>query len=184
VSWSLDDTHVVSTRHHRLIVGLTLLTPVAGWAHALSPTYYPLGHVPIYAGIEWWPSFALIPVSVAAAALVLHRWLPAPGLLGNFWRAAILYVVARAGEAGAIFLLQSIPLFRRAGWTSSTAENLGPLLLFLAAGLAVALPAALLVYRRTEPRTGRILVAAVVASLAAYLAALGCCLLIMEIRGY
>lgn len=96
----------------------------------------------------------------------------------------MLYVVARAGEAAAIFLLQSIPLFRRAGWTSSTVENLGPLVLFLAVGLAVALPAALLVYRRAEPRTGRILVAVSVASLAAYLTALGCFLLIMGIRGY
>lgn len=174
----------MSTRHQRFLVGLAVLTPFVGWAHALSPTYYPLGHVPIYAGIEWWPSLALIPVSVAVAALVLDRWMPGPGLLGNGWRAAVLYVVARAGEAGAILLLQSIPLFHRAGWTSSTAENLGPLVLFLAAGLAAALPAAWLMYRRTEPRTGRILVAVVVASVAAYLAALGCCLLLLGIRGY
>ena len=163
---------------------LLLLSPGAVWAHALSPTYYPLGHLPVLLGSEWWPFFVLIPLSITVEAFVLWAWASRVGKLGSLWRAAIFYAVARAAETAALFLLESDPLFRHAGWSSSTVENFGPLALFLTAGLAVAVPVGLLLYRRSAVKAGVVVAAVGTASLAGYLAAFGCSLMLMLIRGY
>jgi len=168
----------------KIILCLLLLSPEAVWTHALSPTYYPVGHLPVLLGAEWWPFFVLIPLSIAVEAFVLWAWARHVGTLGCLWRAAILYVVARAAEIAALFLLESVPLFRHAGWSSSAAENFGPLALFLAAGLAVAVPVGLLLYRRSAVKAGVVVAAVCTASLAGYLAAFGYSLMLMLTRGY
>src|SRR5690242_11376775 len=98
----------VNTGRHGLLIGTLLLFPTSGWAHALSPTYFPLGHLPAYLAADWWPFSALIPLTVAVVGVVLWAWIRETGWLGSLWRAAILYVVARAAESLAIFLLQAI----------------------------------------------------------------------------
>ncbi len=168
---------------HRLIIGVLVLLPVSGWAHALSPTYFRLGHLPVYLAADWWPFGVLIPLTVAVVGVVLWAWIREIGLFGSLWRAAILYVVARAAEASAIFLLQSIPLFQRAGWSSSAAESFGPLALFLLAGLAAAVPIGLLLYRKSPAKNGRVAMAVCTASLAGYVAALGCSVVLMVTHG-
>ena len=182
--WTLDGRHRVNKGHFKLILGLGLVWPVAGWAHAVSPTYYPLGPMPISIGAESWPVFALIPVSIAVETFVLWTWARRLGTLGSLWRAAILYIVARAAETATMFLLGSTPLFRNAGWSSSAAENFGPLVCFLAAGLVVAVPVGLLLYRRTDMKASLVVMAVCTASLAGYLSALGCSLMLVMIRGY
>lgn len=126
----------------------------------------------------------IIPVSIAVEAFVLWAWARQVGALGCLWRAAIFYVVARAAETAALFLLESVPLFRHAGWSVSVAENFGPLALFLAAGLAIAAPVGLLVYRRSAVEAGVVVAAVCTASLAGYLAAFGCSLMLILTRGY
>jgi hypothetical protein len=117
---------------------LLSLCPTTSLAHVLSPTYYPLGHWPIYLPAYWWPFSLLIPLTITVETIVLWRWTSRLGFLGSLWRAAVLYVVARAGETAMLFLLTTMPRFRMAGWSSSAAENFGPLALFLAAGLVLA----------------------------------------------
>jgi hypothetical protein len=174
----------MKTRRIKFILGLMLLWPMVGWSHALSPTYYPLGHLPIYLGAAWRPFFVLIPLAVAVEALMLWVCARSAGKLGNLWRAGVLYLVARAAETGTFFLLQSFPLFRRAGWTSSAAENFGPLLLFLGTGLMVAVPAGLLLYRRTNARPSVIVTAVCTSSFAGCVSAFGYSLLLIMTRGY
>ena len=167
-----------------IIFCLLLLSPEAVWAHALSPTYYPLGHLPVLLGAEWWPFFVLVPLSIAVETFVLWAWARQVGTLGCLWRAAIFYVVARAAETVALYLLESVPFFRNAGWSSSAVEDFGPLALFLAAGLAVAVPVGLLLYRGSGVKPGVVVAAVCTASMAGYLAAFGCSFLLMLTRGY
>ena len=180
---TLGDVNRVNTARRRLIVGALLFLPMGTWAHALSPTYFPLGHLPVYLAADSWPFVALIPLTVAVVGVVQWAWIREIGLPGSLWRATILYLIARAAEAFAIFLLQSIPLFQRAGWSSSAAESFGPLALFLLAGLAAAVPIGLLLYRKAPAKKGRVALAVCTASLAGYVAALGLSLVLMMTRG-
>jgi hypothetical protein len=174
----------VNRARFNFVLCLVLFWPVAGWAHALSPTYYPLGPLPISVGAENWPVFALIPLSILVEAFVLWAWARGLGTLGSLWRATVLYIVAKAAETAAIYVLVSIPRFRGAGWSSSNAENFGPLALCLAAGLVVAVPVGLLLYGRTDMKATRVVIAVCTASLAGYCSALVCSLLFVNLRGY
>jgi len=71
-----------------------------------------------------------------------------------------------------IFALESVPLFRWAGWSSSVAVNFGPLVLFVAVGVVVAVLVGLLLYRRTGMKARLVVMAVSTASLAGYLSAL------------
>jgi hypothetical protein len=73
---------------------LVIIFPKTIWAHALSPTYYPLGHIPILLTFEWWPFFILSPLALAVEIFVLWKWFRPIGILGNLWRAALLYIVS------------------------------------------------------------------------------------------
>ena len=163
---------------------LVIIFPKTIWAHALSPTYYPLGHIPILLIFDWWPFFILSPLALAVETFVLWKWFRPIGILGNLWRAALLYIVSKASETAIAFALDSIPLFRRAGWSSSFVENFGPLTLFLATGLFPAMLIGLLLYRRPYNKTSTVMRAVFTASLAGYLAALVLSLMLVMIRGY
>ena len=176
--------HHINRGCFKTLFGLVLLSPVTGWAHALSPSYYPLAQLPVFLVTEWWPFLFLMPLSIAVEAFVLWTWTRHIGILGCLWRAAILYVATRATETAAIFILQSVPLFRHAGWSSLTAENFWPLVMFLTAGLAVAVPVGLLLYHRSTVKVGIVVAAVCTASLAGYLSAFGFTLILMLTRGY
>ena len=165
----------------KLAICLWLFWPVAGWGHALSPTYYPLGPLPILLTAEWWPFAFLIPVTIAVEALILWAWIRRLGLLQSLWRAAVLYVVARAAETALLFALQSIPLFHNAGWGPSTRDFV-PLVLFLAGGLLLVIPVGLLLYRRQQVRRAFVVIAVCSASLAGDLSAAGCSVILRKAR--
>ena len=167
-----------------LLAGLALLCPMATSAHSLHPVYYPLGPLPVVIAVEAWPVLLLIPLALAATTLVLWLWARRLGFLGNLWRAVVLYLAARLGETGLFFLLKSLPLFQRAGWTSSALDNFVPLVLLLAGGLALAMPLGWWLYRWTSLSAGRVALAVGTSSLAGYLAALAGTLLLVMFRGY
>lgn len=179
-----DKMNRMSRSRTTIVICLLLLLPKTAWAHALSPSYYPLGHCPVLLGAEWWPFFLIIPTSIAVATMVFWAWARRVGILGCLWRAAVCYIAARATETAVLFLFDSVSLFRHAGWSSSIAENIGPLILFLAAGLIVTLPVSLLVFRRSGMTAGVVVAATCTASLAGYLAAYGCSLMLMLVDRY
>ncbi|NLH73569.1 MAG: hypothetical protein GX456_10995 [Verrucomicrobia bacterium] len=169
----------------RLAVGLLVFCPVAAWAHALSPTYYPLAHFSLFLGVEWLPFFLVIPISIGVEGLVLWAWARHLGLLGNIRRAVCLYLAAKIGETAALYLFDlwgPLPMFRNAGWSSSTAENLIPLSIYLACGLAVAIPVAALLYRRQQIRSSVIVIGSCSASLAGFFSAAACSWILMMLR--
>ena len=73
-------------------------------------------------------------------------------------------------------------MFRNAGWSSSTAENLIPLSIYLACGLAVAIPVAALLYRRQQIRSSVIVIGSCSASLAGFFSAAACSWILMMLR--
>ncbi len=172
----------VNREHIKFLVGLLLFWPVVSWAHELSPSYYPLGPLPFYIGAGSWPYLVLIPISVAVETFVLWICLRKFGMMGNLWRAAVLYIVARAAETAAIFLSASIPLFRNPGWTSSFVWDYGPLALFFSVGLAAAVAVGLSLYRQKGAKSGLIVAAVCTASSAGYLSAIGYSLILLKAR--
>lgn len=167
-----------------LLAGLVLVAATSARAHSLHTSYYPVGPVPVMIGVESWPVLLLIPLAIATMALVLWLWARRLSFIGNLWRAALLYLAGRIGETALFFLLKSIPLFQRAGWTSSALENFVPLALFLAGGVVLAVPVGWWLYRQTGLPEGRIALAVGISSLFGYLAALCGTLLLVTMRGY
>lgn len=161
----------MDTRHHLLLAGAALLTPCQALAHALQPAFYPLGPVPFLLPRERWPTVVLPVAALLVLTAVMQARLPLPHWRNSLWRAALLYLAARVGETVCIALLESWPWVRSAGWGSFGVPAMTCLLIFLAAGMTLALPLAIALYRRREPQTRRILGTTLLASAASYLAA-------------
>ena len=156
------------------VFGLVLLWPLAGSAHELSPTHYPLGPLPVLIASEMWLIILMLPIVLVVETFVLRVWARKLGVKANLWRVAVLYVVARAAETAAYVSIAAIGSFFgwvAPGWTSSAIETFGSLLLCLVAGLIPKLAVALILYRRALLTTAQIASAVGLATLCGYLAA-------------
>jgi hypothetical protein len=149
---------------------LLLLWPAVAFAHALSPTHFPLGPMPILIWMECRPLVWLLPITLAAETLVLWAWMRQLGVLGNLWRAALLYIAGRVCETAALACLGGIGM--TPGWYGGAPEIFGTLAVCLLAGWAGKLGAARFLYRHAGFHVRELLVPVTVATAAGYVAAL------------
>ena len=152
-----------------LLFALLLLWPAEAFAMALDPTHYPLGPWPFFL-MDRWPLVWLLPITLATETLVLWVWMRQLGVLGNLWRAALLYIAGRVSETAAMACLGGIGL--APGWHGGAAETFGTLAVCLLAGWAGKLGAARFLYRRAGFHVRELLAPVTVATTAGYVAAL------------
>jgi len=158
------------------------LCPAAVFALHPSPTNWPLGPLPfwpycsLYCGGRWsWWDFFDGPVMLATETLVLGVWMRQFGVLGNLWRAALLYIVARVSETVAAVCLSPIWMPGFTWWVLLLDRPL-PVLVTVAvclpAGWAGKLAIARFLYRRAEFRARQLVVPLAVATAVGYVCAL------------
>ena len=140
--------------------------PSSGSAHSLNILVFSVGPMPLIMAAQAWPLAFLIPLTIALYTWVLRMWAPHLGLLGNLWRAAGLYFIARIAEGGV--LLCAPGLISAPGLDGFFMA----LIAFLSGVLLVLLVAGRLLYRRTGLPPGRSTMAVCSAVLAGYLVSL------------
>jgi hypothetical protein len=119
-------------------------------AHALGITHYPLGPNPLGLSLYESPVYALVILSPWLAAFGLLYWrAPQVGFLGNLWRSAVLYVVARGIEFSLMFLPLDVPWN---GWNGDPAERALQAAALLAASSVVTLGLMRLLYKNATWR--------------------------------
>jgi hypothetical protein len=126
----------------------------------------------------------LCPIAIVTETLVLWSMASLIGLLGNFWRAVLLYIAARAGETVAVFGLNSIPMFQYSGWGLSTLGDFAALAIYLALGLLLAVAVGSFLYRRKDLKPWLVVITVCMASLAGYFSAAGYAHFLFWIVGY
>jgi len=160
-----------------LMACLCFICPAVGLGHSLSKTYCPLGYFPMLLAMQSWTYLSMILLTVMVETFVLWRWVRRIGFHGNLWRAAVLYLVARASETAMLYALLSVPFFRVAGWGSSAVLDYGVLVTCLVAGLLAKVPAGIYLYRCAEMKGRDVALAVCTASLVGYLIALSCAMM-------
>jgi len=158
---------------------LLLLWPAVAFAFHISPTHWPLGPLPFWTywglwefgwvRVHWFDLF-IGPIMLAAETLVLWAWMRQLGVLGNLWRAALLYIVGRVSETAVVACLWAIGL--PVGLSNWPPEVFGTLAVCLLAGWAGKLGAARFLYRRAGFHVRELVVPVAVATAAGYVSAL------------
>jgi hypothetical protein len=159
----------------QLIFWTALFWP-AGWAQAGDLRYaMPVGFYPILLGGFTGFGILFIPVAIACMTVSLWAWISHVSIKAHLERAIILYMVARAAESFLMLLMGPVAQLVGSQWMTN--EDCAPFV-WLAAGLVVSVPAGIRLYRpwRIEKRT--VIEAVCLATIAAYVSAVGTILLL------
>ena len=160
------------------ILGVVLLSPAVVSAHALSPTYYPLGPIPFILPFWIWLLIPLLPIVILIETLIVQIWAHKLGFKTNLKRVFLLYLVARAGELLSFIIIDTFA----PGWPPAAGEALGQATFCLIMGLIPKLIFALYLYKKADIRTPRIVTAVCLATLIGYCAGIGWSYLAIAIR--
>lgn len=159
------------------LIGVGILFPAVSYGHGLSVTHFPLGPFPLlsFMGVFW--GVLVLPVMLSVEFLILWKFIPALGFLGNLWRSLVLYILAHIFESGVLYIFYGI-LDIGAGWN----EIFLSLALCLLVNFISKALAGSFLYERKNISTKKFLIVIGATTLASYSAALGYILLISTLR--